>query len=71
MSKIDELIDKCLFLQYKSDIEQVEEIMKEYAELYARKCLKQAAEEAEMIQMGEQSFILTNSITDIKLPDHE
>lgn len=71
MSKIEELIDKCLFLQYKSDIEQFEEIMKEYAEHYARKCLKLAAEEAEMIQLGEQSFILTNSITNIKLPEHE
>jgi hypothetical protein len=71
MSKITELIDSCLFLQYRTDIEQVDRIMKEYAEWYANKCLDVAAKEAEIIEIGTTSFILTNSITDIKLPEHE
>lgn len=42
-----------------------------YSEYYAKKCLKIAADRAEIIQFAGRSVILTNSITDINLPEHD
>lgn len=70
MSKITELIDKCLFLQYKSDIEQVEEIMKKYAEWYALEYRSKILDECWTDDYG-KTLISDTEILSIKLPNHE
>ncbi len=70
--KIEELLSPILVLQYKSDIELVENAMKEYAEYYAKKCLEIAADKAECECGGYiGSEIEPSSILNIKLPEHE
>jgi len=47
-------------------------IMKEYAELYAKKCLEIAAENANIFyDVGGYNYVDSGSILNIKLPEHE
>lgn len=82
MTKIEELIDS-LGNQYDWDDIQVSQIMREYAEFYAKKCLEIAAENATGTPKYDFSNPYTstliedsvnideNSILNIKLPEHE
>lgn len=73
--KIEELLSPILVLQYKSDIELVENAMKEYAEYYAKRCLEIAADKAESITDIDKyiygSIVNRDSILNIQLPEHE
>lgn len=84
MSKIEELIDSIRWKYYHNECEfggiDIEEIMKEYAEIYAKRCLEIAAENAtcdELCRYGkydqEEVYFEVNykSITNIDLPPHE
>jgi hypothetical protein len=85
MSKIEKLIKKIKTksLDYGIDVfdeYQIEQIMQEYAEYYAKKCLEIAAENVELFQEGYYNrnddldykwSVDRESITKIQLPEHE
>lgn len=79
MNKIKEIIDKYdvengRFGQHLSDnAAQIIQMMKEYAEWYAQRCLEIAANEA-CLNEPKRDYnpsISKLSITDIELPDHD
>ncbi len=79
MTKIDEVLDKhcdCRFFQ--DDRECFQEAMKEYAEIYASRCLEIAADNAECDDVSYKNGdsypmfeVNKNSIINIDLPEHE
>lgn len=74
MTKIEEVIDN--YSQYDDPgtlRESLERAMKEYAEHYAKECLKIAANEAiaDMSFMNATAWVHKDSILNIKLPDHD
>jgi len=81
MSKIEEIVSKVYDIQaikanggyiYDLHPEELEELMKEYAEVYARKCLMIAANDAQIsYEVGDYHFIDRDSITNITLPEHD
>ncbi len=57
-------------VQFSCD--EVESMMKEYAEWYAKKCLEIAVDNAETYtDRGGYTFVDGKSILNIKLPDHD
>ena len=75
----DDLVNLSKFR--KADLETIENCMKKYAELYAKKCLIKAANEARCFTLKELSnefdedestnVLKKESITNIQLPEHE
>lgn len=71
MRKIDEVIAK---YNYDNDsFLSIESMMKDYAEWYAKQCLKIAADEAiaDMSFMNATAWVDKDSILNIKLPEHD
>jgi len=55
-----------------SNYQQILEAMQQYAEYYAKKCLKIAAKQATVSGGLDEGFqVEQNSILNIKLPNHE
>lgn len=85
MSKIDNIIYSYAeaeslgtgipYSQVQFSYEEVESMMKEYAEWYAKKCLEIAAEKAKSITDIDKyiygSIVDKDSILNIKLPEHD
>jgi len=78
MNKINNLIENNIVVHSASLLEDIERIMKEYAEYYAQKCLETAATEAKTelvvdFHVSNQPYSIDNmdSILNIKLPEHE
>jgi len=84
MSKIEELISQKFFPDQLENLGYVEKIitdlMKEYAEIYAKRCLEIASENVEMFEEGFYNriddleykwSIDKGSILNIDLPEHE
>lgn len=46
-------------------------VIKSYAEFYAKKCLKIAANQADIHPMRAYNVVNKKSITEIKLPEHD
>lgn len=63
-----DLIDELSF----NLLREIKECMEEYAELYAKRCLEIAAENVRMAGIYEDynHWIVKESITEIKLPEH-
>lgn len=73
MTKIEEIIAK---YNYNSSFLLIESMMRDYAELYAKKCLEKAAEQAVVFLPSHYGLHGTHnvdkeSILNIKLPEHD
>lgn len=75
MTMLDELIEMNTHYEcgmYCCYPVEVKEIMKEYAECYAKKCLEIASDTATIYHdVGGYSYIDQQSILNIELPDHD
>lgn len=78
MTKIEEIFKKYNSgfshkEQYPPWYEDIVEMMKEYAEWYAKECLKIAADEAiaDMSFMNSTVWVHKDSILNIELPNHD
>lgn len=69
MNRIEEILERhyCLEQPPGTDIISA---MKEYAEFYAKKCLKIAADNADIHPMRAFNQVDKSTILDIKLPEH-
>ena len=82
MSKIDDIIYSYAEVEsldtgtpyslVQFSYEEVESMMKEYAEWYAKKCLEIAADNASTYSdVGGYTFVDSRSILNIQLPEHD
>lgn len=76
MTKIEELmnsviVDNPVYPEQYFSIENIEKIMKEYAEFYAKKCLKIASKQADIHPMRAYNVVNEKTITEINLPEHD
>lgn len=78
MSRIEDLIEEIRNNHYGPTSDQdyaeydIERIMQQYAEEYAKRCLQIAAENADLEgDEGDSLWIDKKSITDITLPKHD
>jgi len=72
MTKIEEILSA---IDHNHPYLVIQEMIKEYAEFYAQRCLEIAAEKAEMKQRvpgnGYSLIVDKDSIINIKLPKHD
>lgn len=70
MTKLEEVIAK---YNYDNDsFLSIESMMRDYAEIYAKKCLEIAAEEATArLHSYDEPMVNKSSILNIKLPEHD
>jgi hypothetical protein len=64
MSKIEEIKEKLAVTD-----EIIDQCMKEYAEYYAKKCLEELERQA-VYDFRNDTYIIKDSLTGMKLPEH-